>query len=404
MLVAAACTDGAAQGGDSAGIVPADPSQEAIIDDETLAEPGADVEPTAPAVDLVATTLASMSVEEKVGQLLMPAVFGTGSELTDGERRLNLSAHGYATPEEIVEAYKLGGVIYLENNVESAQQLKTMSGQLQTAAANSTGVGLLVAIDQEGGRVSRISDEVTSFPPASDLAGDPRVVREASYVTGQQVQQQGVNVILAPVADVLEPGEVSFIGNRSFGDDPALVATMVAAAVDGLQQSGVAAAVKHWPGHGATSLDSHKQLPTLDVDRALWEQRELPPFSAAIDEGVAIVLVGHLALPQLDPSGDPATVSPVLIDGLLRQDLGFDGVVMTDALNMGAVANIPRGDLAVASINAGIDVILIPPSLSAAAGGLLDAVASGAITEERLDLSVTRILRLKQKLGLLSPQ
>lgn len=354
--------------------------------------------------DPVAELLATLSIEQKIGQLLMPTVFGTGIEPTASERELNLEAHGFGTPDEIVEAYHLGGVIYLEENVASAQQLKTMSGELQTAALNSSGIGLMVAIDQEGGRVSRISDEVTSFPPASDLAGDPRVVREASYVTGQQVKQQGVNVVLAPVADVLEPGQVSFIGNRSFGDDPNLVASMVAAAVDGLQQSGVAAAVKHWPGHGATSLDSHEQLPTLNVDRALWEQRELPPFAAAIDQGVSIVLVGHLALPQLDPSGDPATISPVLIDGLLRQELGFDGVVMTDALNMGAVANIPRRDLTVASVKAGIDVILIPPSLSDAAGALLEAVASGDITEQRIDESVTRILRLKQNLGLLAPQ
>ncbi len=354
--------------------------------------------------DPVAELLATLSIEQKIGQLLMPTVFGTGIEPTASERELNLEAHGFGTPDEIVEAYHLGGVIYLEENVASAQQLKTMSGELQTAALNSSGIGLMVAIDQEGGRVSRISDEVTSFPPASDLAGDPRVVREASYVTGQQVKQQGVNVVLAPVADVLEPGQVSFIGNRSFGDDPNLVASMVAAAVDGLQQSGVAAAVKHWPGHGATSLDSHEQLPTLNVDRALWEQRELPPFAAAIEQGVSIVLVGHLALPQLDPSGDPATISPVLIDGLLRQELGFDGVVMTDALNMGAVANIPRRDLTVASVKPGIDVILIPPSLSDAAVALLEAVASGDITEQRIDESVTRILRLKQNLGLLAPQ
>ena len=351
------------------------------------------------AADAVSELVASLTVEQKIGQLLMPVVFGTGADPSPSDRELNLQAHGYATPNEIVEAYQLGGVIYLPNNVESAAQLRTMSSQLQETATQDGGVGLLVAVDQEGGRVSRISEEVTSFPPPVDLAGDAGQVREASYVTGQQVQQQGVNVVLAPVADVWQPG--SFIGNRSFGGDPAVVSTMVAAAVDGLQQSGVAAAVKHWPGHGATPEDSHEKLPTLDVARSLWEERDLPPFRAAIDQDVSIVLVGHLALSQFDPSGVPATISPILIDGLLREEQGFDGVVMSDALNMGAVDNIPPQDLAVASVQAGIDVILIPPSLELASEGLTNAVASGEISQERLDLSVTRILRLKQQLGLL---
>ena len=351
------------------------------------------------AVDAVSELVASLTVEQKIGQLLMPVVFGTGADPSPSDRELNLQAHGYATPNEIVEAYQLGGVIYLPNNVESAAQLRTMSSQLQETATQAGGIGLLVAVDQEGGRVSRISEEVTSFPPPVDLAGDAGQVREASYVTGQQVQQQGVNVVLAPVADVWQPG--SFIGNRSFGGDPAVVSTMVAAAVDGLQQSGVAAAVKHWPGHGATPEDSHEKLPTLDVARSLWEERDLPPFRAAIDQDVSIVLVGHLALSQFDPSGVPATISPILIDGLLREEQGFDGVVMSDALNMGAVDNIPPQELAVASVQAGIDVILIPPSLELASAGLTNAVASGEISQERLDQSVTRILRLKQQLGLL---
>lgn len=357
-----------------------------------------------PVVDPVEELLSSLTPEEKVGQLLMPMVYGTGVDITAEEQQQNLQAHGFATPSEIVAAYKLGGVIYLEPNVASAPQLTSMSQRLQTAADEAVGIGLLLAIDQEGGRVSRISDEVTLFPPALDLAGDPGLVKEASYVTGQQVQQQGINVVLAPVADVVEPNTPNFIGNRSFGNDPDLVASMVVAAVGGLQQSGVAAAVKHWPGHGATPLDSHKALPSVEVDRALWEQRELPPFAAAIEEDVSIVLVGHLALPQLDPTGDPATVSPVLIDDILRDELGFEGVVMTDALNMGAVADIPQRELVVASVNAGVDVVLIPPSLESASSALNDAVADGQITPERLDEAVTRILQLKQDLGLLPGQ
>ncbi len=226
-------------------------------------------------------------------------------------------------------------------------------------------------------------------------------IQESAYVTGQQVQQQGINVVLAPVADVVEVASPSFIGNRSYGEDPEAVATMVSAAVAGLQQSGVAAAVKHWPGHGATSVDSHSSLPTVDVDRETWESRERVPFAAAVEQDVSIVLVGHLAMPKLDPSAQPATISPILVDDLLRNGLGFDGVVMSDALNMGAVGDIPNGELEVGSILAGVDIVLIPPSLSDAYAALTAAVADGRISEQRLDASVARVLRLKENLGLL---
>ena len=176
---------------------------------------------------------------------------------------------------------------------------------------------------------------------------------------------------------------------------------MVGAAVEGLQEAGVAAAVKHWPGHGATPVDSHELLPSLDIDRDQWERRERMPFVEAVDRDVAIVLVGHLALPQLDATGDPATVSPTLVEELLREELGFDGVVMTDALNMGAVDAIPQRQLVVDAILAGADVVLIPPSLEEASAALADAVADGTISAERLDRSVTRVLRLKDRLGLL---
>lgn len=355
------------------------------------------------AVDPVPSILASLTVEQKVGQLLMPMVWGTSTQTTDDERRLNLEAHGYETAAEIVDAYDLGGVVYLAANVSSAADLRSMSGLLQATAVEDSGIGLLLAIDQEGGEVARLTDEVTSFPSAIQFAGDPQRAREAGYVTGQQVQQQGINVVLAPVADVIEAGQRSFIGDsgRSFGSDPDAVAMMVAASVEGLQSAGVAAAVKHWPGHGATRTDSHDSLPRLDVDRALWDQRERLPFAAAIEEDVAIVMVGHLSLPQLDPSAAPATISPVLVDELLRGELGFGGVVMSDALNMGAVENYDPGELTVASVQAGVDIILVPPSLPAASGALIQAANDGLLSVEQLDAAVTRVLRLKADLGLL---
>ena len=396
-LVAAACSGG---GG---GAAPAGAAEEEAGAAETTLVVSSTTSPpiTEPPVDPVPELVASLSVEEKIGQLLMPMLFGRSGAVTGDAAALNLQAHGLSSPTELVAEHHLGGVIYLSDNIESAQQVRALSRELQDAALSDSGIGLLVAVDQEGGRISRLSDEVSAAPSAFDLSGDAEEVRQTSYVTGQQVQQQGINVVLAPVADVLAPDSPSFIDDRSFGEDPETVARMVGAAVEGLQYAGVAAAVKHWPGHGATPVDSHRLLPSLDIDRDLWEQRERVPFQEAIDRDVAIVLVGHLALPQLDESGLPATISSSLIDGLLRDELGFDGVVMTDALNMGAVGSIPQRDLVVEAVRAGVDVILIPPSLTEATAALTEAVADGTISEERLDRSVTRVLRLKHQLDLL---
>lgn len=354
--------------------------------------------------DEVAALIDAMTVEEKIGQLLMPVLAGTSaSDAKPSDASLNLAATGLEQPADIVDRYKLGGVLYLEGNVESAEQLQALSDDLQASSRSADGVGLLIAVDQEGGRVNRITDQVTVFPSASNMSGNVDAVREASYVTGQQLQRQGINVVLAPVADVVQTGQPGFIGDRSFGDDPQLVADMVEASVAGLQRSGVAAAVKHWPGHGATATDSHKSLPRLDVDRSSWEERERVPFDAAIASDVAIVVVGHLAVPGLDETGEPATVSPVIIEQLLRQELGFEGVVMTDALNMGAVGDFDTGRLAVDAVLAGADVLLVPPDLVAARDSLIEAVGSGEISTDVLDDAVARVLVLKRKLGLLPP-
>lgn len=377
-----------------------------------LGEVAADPSPSAPAstssttallrVDLVPGLLDTMTVDQKIGQLLMPVVAGRAAdEVTETEAASNLAATGYRTPAEIVEAYDLGGIIYISDNIDSAEQVRTLSADLQQVARERVGIGLLVAVDQEGGRVNRITDQVTVFPSAEDLAGDVEAVRDASYVTGQQLQRQGFNVVLAPVADVGVGDGGGFIGDRAYGSDPAVVAEMVAASISGLQQAGVAAAAKHWPGHGATATDSHQELPVVDIDKAGWQQRDMIPFQAAIADKVAIILVGHLALPQLDPTGEPATFSPTLIGDLLRGELGYDGVVMTDALNMGAVDSYDPGEVVVRSVEAGADIMLMSPDLDAARQALRDAVADGRISEANLDQAVGRVLRLKQDLGVL---
>ena len=342
--------------------------------------------------------LATLSPEQKIGQLLMPVLFGTdANNVGPAEAAANRALGGAATPAELVAANHLGGVLYLGTNIVNTSQVDALSAGLQ--AVTPPGVGLLIAVDQEGGRVNRITEGVTVFPSARSLSGDAEAVRAAASTTGTELSALGINVVPAPVADLTDGGGV--IGNRSYGSDPSVSAAMVVAAVEGLTTAGVASAVKHWPGHGATATDSHRSLPILDVDVATWRARELVPFEAAIKEGVDIVLVGHLAIPSLDPSGAPATVSPVLLDELLRQEMGFDGVVMTDALDMGAVGSYSRGELVVQAVLAGVDILLVTPDLAAARAGLLAALDDGRLTPERLDASVERVLRLKLRLGLL---
>ncbi|MFT7602242.1 MAG: beta-N-acetylhexosaminidase, partial [Acidimicrobiales bacterium] len=348
--------------------------------------------------DEVDVLLATLSPEQKIGQLLMPVLFGTdANNVGPAEAAANRALGGAATPAELVAANHLGGVLYLGTNIVNTSQVDALSAGLQAVAP--PGVGLLIAVDQEGGRVNRITEGVTVFPSARSLSGDAEAVRAAANTTGTELSALGINVVLAPVADLTDGGGV--IGNRSYGSDPSVSAAMVVAAVEGLTTAGVASAVKHWPGHGATATDGHRSLPILDVDVATWRARELVPFEAAIKEGVDIVLVGHLAIPSLDPSGAPATVSPVLLDELLRQEMGFDGVVMTDALDMGAVGSYSRGELVVQAVLAGVDILLVTPDLAAARAGLLAALDDGRLTPERLDASVERVLRLKLRLGLL---
>ncbi|MFV0257789.1 MAG: glycoside hydrolase family 3 protein [Acidimicrobiales bacterium] len=353
--------------------------------------------------DRAADVLASLSVDEKIGQLLMPVPFGTAADAVGpAETAANQAQFGVDTPVQMVTTYHLGGMLYLADNIVSSDQLARYSSGLQAAArGDGSGIGMLIAVDQEGGRVNRITDGVTVFPAAALLTGDSASVREAGYLTGRQVAVQGVNVVLAPVADVTDSAVAGAIGNRSYGDDPALVSEMVTASVDGLQSAGVAAAVKHWPGHGATQVDSHETLPVISNSREQWEQHDLPPFRAAVDDGVDIVVVGHLAFPAVDPNGGPASMSTILIQQELRQNLGFDGIIMTDAMNMGAVSDIDPAVMAVQSIVAGVDVLLVAPNLVTTFPALQAAVADGTITPERLDEAVLRVLELKGRLGLL---
>jgi beta-N-acetylhexosaminidase len=353
-------------------------------------------------VDEVDTLVSEMTLEGKVGQLFVVEVFGTSANDEDSRNR---DAYGVDTPAEIVQDLGVGGVLYLAENVRNPLQVATLSNDLQTAAAAGSGIGLLIAADQEGGRVARIGEPATVFPPALTFGevGTTDLTRRAAQATATELRAMGINQVYAPVADVVAEPESQIIGDRSFGSDPGRVAEHTAAATQGFEAGSVAATAKHWPGHGNTTTDSHVELAVIDIDRETWESVDRRPFEAAITAGIPAVMVGHIEITDVGGPG-PATLSQTMIEAELRDVLGFDGLVVTDALRMDGVRNSASdADIAVRAIQAGADMLLLPFNFHVAREAVIEAVEAGTISEARLDESVTRILNLKQTLAALSP-
>jgi beta-N-acetylhexosaminidase len=373
----------------------------------------------APPGDAAATTglvearLRAMRTRDKVGQLFMTYLFGaSATDRSPGMVEANRRAYGVDDPAGFVARYRPGGVIYFPwaGNLHQPAQIARLSAGLQRAALRQPArVPLLIATDQEQGLVSRIGPPATQFPGAMALGatGSQELARAAAGAAGAELRAMGIVQDLAPVADVNLNPRNPVIGVRSFGADPALVARLTAAQVAGYQAAGVAATAKHFPGHGDTTVDSHAGLPVIGHSRAQWRRADLPPFQAAIDGGVGAIMSAHIVVPALDPSRRPATLSRPILQGLLRHRLGYDGVVITDALEMAGVRQ-RFGDrrVPVEAVLAGADMLLMPPrgAFSQEFDAVLAAVRSGRISQARLDQSVRRILRLKARLGLLGPR
>src|SRR6202521_4325816 len=344
----------------------------------------------------VAQTLKQMSLDEKIGQLF--AVWAYGSFLST-------ESQDYKDLLRDVEEKHIGSfAIQTQGSplgIESSQVYPTavLVNTLQSHAK----LPLLMGADFERGTSMRI-DERASFPNAMAVAatGRPEDAYTMGKITALERKAVGVPWIFAPDADVNSNPDNPIINTRSFGEDPGRVSEFVAAFVRGVEENGGLSTAKHFPGHGDTSTDSHLDLPTVTSDRAHLDRVELAPFRAAIAAGASTIMTGHLAVPALEPDPDvPATMSPKIMTGLLRGQMGFDGLVVTDALDMGGVTvRYPPGEVAVRSILAGADVLLVPPVLDAALNAVHEAVASGRIPMSRLDEAVTRVLRAKAKLGL----
>ncbi|QBI52764.1 glycoside hydrolase family 3 protein [Streptomonospora litoralis] len=331
--------------------------------------------------------LSEMSLEEKIGQLMVLLPQGTTAEEN----------------ADLVSTYNPGGLIYFPENLTGPEQIARLSNGLQEAAADSgAGVPLFLGIDQEQGTVARLPVG-THFPDAMAVGAtrDTAHAEALAGATAAELTALGVNLDYAPVADVNTDPDNPVIGIRSFGSDPGLVSKMATAEAAAFSEGGVVPVVKHFPGHGDTDVDSHTGLPVIDKPREEWEKEDLPPFRAAVEADVDAIMTAHVLIPALDDSGEPSTLSPDVIGGILRDELGYDGIVTTDALNMEGVRQTHSdGEVAVRAVLAGADQLLMPPDPQAAFDALRTAVREGRISTERLDRSVLRILTAKVERGL----
>lgn len=351
--------------------------------------------------------IAGMSLEEKVGQLFVMRVYGhSATDPDQADIDANLKEIGVRTAAELISTYHVGGIIYFTwaHNTRDPHQIAELSNGLQRAAlAGRSRLPLLVSTDQEHGIVCRVGEPATLLPGAMALgAGGSRSdTRRAAWIAGAELAALGVNQNYAPDADVNVNPANPVIGVRSFGSDPASIAALVAEQVKGYQGAGIASTAKHFPGHGDTSTDSHTGLPVINHTRAQWEELDAPPFRAAIRARIDSIMTAHIVVPALDPSEDPATLSRPILTGILREELGYDGVVVTDSLGMEGVRTKYGDDrVPVLALLAGVDQLLNPPNLSVAWNAVLEAVRGGEISEARVDESILRILRLKSRLGL----
>ncbi|MCH8299281.1 MAG: serine hydrolase [Candidatus Marinimicrobia bacterium] len=331
--------------------------------------------------------IAKMTIEEKVGQMMVPAY--APRFFNEGNAQFNRLL-------KLVEKYYVGGVMFFRGNPYSVGR---SVDRLQAAAKTP----LLVMADMEWGLPMRV-DESTRFLQnmATGAAGNEDYAYQIGKITGKEARAIGVHIGFAPVMDVNNNPDNIIINTRSYGEDPALVSKMGTAFIRGLQEEGVYATAKHFPGHGDTDVDPHMSLPTINASRERINNLELPPFQAAVDAGVQCIMVAHITFSQIkEMQGRPTTLDPYFIKTVLREEMGFKGLVVSDAMDMGGITdNYWSGEAAVMAINAGIDMVLLPPNFESTYKFVLQAVKEGRISMERLDEAVRRILRAKADHGL----
>lgn len=353
----------------------------------------------AQADDPAAARLAAMSLRQKIAQMFMVTLHGTP---------LNQPARAF------LSEWQPGAISLFSDNVSAPDSLTALTNAMQQTIISAGGPPLLIAIDQEGGVVARLAPEYgfTQWPtPLVMGAAGAEAARQVGAAVGQELAAVGINMNLAPVADLETTRDNPILARRAFGSDPHMVGEAVAGYISGLQSAGVLATAKHFPGHGGTALDSHAELPRIDFSLERIESTELEPFRRAIEAGSAVVMVGHLWYPALDPAPNtPASLSQPVITGLLRDQLGYDGIIMTDALDMNAIdLSFSFLDAVERAVAAGADLLALGPAIgpdvaAQAMQRIEEAVASGRISEAVIDAAAGRILRAKAAYGILDWQ
>lgn len=345
--------------------------------------------------DTVEALLSEMTLEEKVYQMFIV----TPEQLTGASK---VTAAGNLTKQKL-QQYPVGGLVYFSANLVSRNQTKTMLTKVQKYANEIEGVDLFLCVDEEGGRVARVANNkafrVENVGPMAKVSSEEEAYNCGETI-GAYLSELGFNVDFAPDADVLTKSGSVVIGDRSFGSDAGLVTKYAVAYSNGLHAHGIMSTFKHFPGHGATEADTHEGYAYTNATYEELMATELQPFSAAQMCGVDLVMVAHISAPNVVGDDTPCSLSEKMITGILRTNLGYDGLVITDAMNMGAIAkNYDSGIAAKMAVKAGADMVLMPSDFQAAYSGLYTAVRSGEISEERIDESVRRILTAKVKRG-----
>ena len=338
--------------------------------------------------------MARMTLEEKVLQLFMV----TPEALTEVDE---VYAAGAKT-EESINRYPVGGIVYFKQNLRSPEQVKDMLTRTQKYFRNRIGVEAFLAVDEEGGQVARISGReefgIASFPDMREIgaSGDPNKAYEVGDKIGTYLADLGFNMDFAPVADVLTNPENTVVERRSFGTDGAVTAAFSNEVVKGLQAHGISAVLKHFPGHGGTAADSHEGYASTERTLEELTAEDFVPFKEGADAGAHFIMSGHIAAPAVTGDNTPASLSSMMLTEILRGTLGYNEIIITDALNMGAViSSYSPAEAAVKALQAGNDMLLMPENFKEAYQGVLDAVHDGRLSEERIDQSVERILRVK---------
>ncbi|WP_028829289.1 glycoside hydrolase family 3 protein [Proteocatella sphenisci] len=351
--------------------------------------------------------LEQMTLREKIGQMLF----------IQPESLLSLSENGQIAESnadpviefsnqmaEVLEKYPPGGIVIFGGNIKSPSQLTELVSDIK----QSSTIPLFMGIDEEGGMVARIANtpgfDVKKYKSMQEVgqSADPLKAKEAGVSIGLYLKDYGFNLNFAPVADVNTNPDNIVIGNRSFGNDPELVADMVAAGVEGLHSSGIMSCIKHFPGHGDTKDDTHSGF--VSVEKT-WEELkacELIPFKAGIDAKTDMIMISHITAENITSDKLPSSLSYEMIEGKLRKEMDYKGIIISDSMSMGAIANqYLSGEAAVLAIRAGTDIVLMPQNYTQAFESIYEALNRGEISESRIDESVLRILSLKGKYNIL---